>query len=333
MASRDDIVEVALPSDQNYVCGLLVTAASLAKSADKAVAISFNILDGGIHDDTFTDFEKRVRAIHPNSRFRRLKVNNADFSAFPSWSGNKMAYARLMLPRLLPEVDHVIYCDTDYIWLTDIVPLWLRRDDKIILQSVRDGCDDTIKKEEKWFEEHQLSFHSESYFCTGLLFFNLKLMREEDTLHQAFDFLASHPDVKFADQTTLNALLSSRVNLLPECWQLFSRNLRDEDIKTGCAIHFAGEVPWRKLGLWINTITDSMLIWHRFNARIHGISTWQSLRRWYGAGEIVRRRLLFHVAHISFLRNLFSYLLRLTGRGAYVTHFNVWCRPLKWKWI
>jgi len=332
-ASADNRVEVALPSDENYVCGLLVTAASMAKHMPADVTLSVNVLDGGIHDETFAAFAAKVTGLHERTEFRRLSIDESVFAAYPKWSGNRMTYARLMLAELLPDVNHVIYCDTDYIWLTDVTELWKLRDDSIILQSSQDGVPETERKERVWHEKNGFPFNPEHYFCAGLSFYNLRLFRDERIIKQVSDFLVAHSDVPFADQTAMNVLLGQRTRLLPQKWQRFSRDVTDEDIREGCAIHFAGEVPWRKLGLWINTITDSMLIWHRFNARIHGISTWQSLRRWYGGGEIVRRRLLFHVAHISFLRNLFSYLLRLTGRGAYVTHFNVWCRPLKWKWI
>ena len=333
MATVDNRVEVALPSDENYVCGLLVTAASMAKYMPSDVTLSINVLDGGIHDDTFASFMDKVRGIHERTEFRRLHIDESVFADYPKWSGNRMTYARLMLAELLPDVDHVIYCDTDYLWLTDVSELWKLRDDAVILQSSRDGAPETELRERVWCEKNGLAFDPERYFCAGLSFYNLRLFRQEQIIRQVSDFLVAHPNVPFADQTAMNVLIGQRTRLLPQKWQRFSRDLTDEELKLGCAIHFAGETPWRKLGLWITTITDSMLVWHRFNAHIHHISTWQSLRCWYGTCEIIRRRLVFHLALIPIFRNLFFYLLRHTGRGAYIADLKVWCRPLKWNGV
>lgn len=42
-----DTIHVALPSDENYVPGLTVTAASIALHADPATALHLHVLDGG----------------------------------------------------------------------------------------------------------------------------------------------------------------------------------------------------------------------------------------------------------------------------------------------
>ena len=82
MKSVDSRVEVALPSDQNYVHGLLVTAASMAAYANQNIVLSFNILDGGIANDTFREFSKRIQQIHPKTEFRRFRVNELEFAEF-----------------------------------------------------------------------------------------------------------------------------------------------------------------------------------------------------------------------------------------------------------
>ena len=329
MASRDDRVEVSFASDENFVCGLLVTAASMAKFMPKDVTLSINVLDGGIHEDTFQSFAGKIRQIHEKTEFRRLPINEETFVAYPSWTGSRMPYARWILADLLPDVDHVIYTDVDYIWFADVTELWRLRDDDIIFQSSIDGFPDTLSKERKWCERNALPFNADRYFCTGLSFCNLRRFRKEHIVKKVCDFLDVHTDVPFADQTALNVLLGDRARLLPQKWQRFSRDVTCKDLETGCAIHFAGERPWRELDHWTNTITDTMLIWHRFNAHLHGISVWRSLRRWYGALEIIRRRILFHVVSAPVLGRLFFAALRLSGRGVYEDHLKTWCRRMK----
>ena len=86
---------------------------------------------------------------------------------YPKWNGNRMAYARLLLPEALPDVDYVIYCDVDFLWLRDVAELWKCRDSQYVLQSVKD-MDDTVQKEECWFRKNGLPFNSEKYVCCGL---------------------------------------------------------------------------------------------------------------------------------------------------------------------
>lgn len=45
--TENDIIDIALASDGGYFCGLFVTACCIAKHADKAANLRFNILDGG----------------------------------------------------------------------------------------------------------------------------------------------------------------------------------------------------------------------------------------------------------------------------------------------
>lgn len=331
MATSDNRVEVALASDETYACGLLVTAASMGSHMSPDVTLAISVLDGGLRDDTFASIVEKVKGVHERTEFQRLRIDESLFAAFPEWAGNRMAYARLLLPELLPTTDHVVYCDTDYLWLTDVTELWRLRDDSVILQSSRDGASETERLESEWHKRNGFPFHPERYCCAGLSFYNLRLFRKEQVIRKIRDFLIAHPDVPFPDQTAMNVVLGERVRLLPQKWQRFSRDLANDDLAAGCAIHFAGEVPWREMGQWIYTITDSMLAWHRFNARLNGNSLWQSLRQWYGAGEIIRRRLLFHVASLPLLRTLFFALLVMARRGVYVPVFKMWCRRLAWR--
>ena len=48
-------IEIALASNEGYVCGLVVTAGSIALNANRSVSLHFNILDCGIKDATYED--------------------------------------------------------------------------------------------------------------------------------------------------------------------------------------------------------------------------------------------------------------------------------------
>lgn len=109
-----ETIEIALAANHAYFPGLLVTAVSMARATTRAVR--FWILDGGLaaHDRAL------LRDKVGNERgaaLRFVPVGEEAFEGFPEWNGgNRLAYARLMLPELLKDVETVIYCDVDFLW-------------------------------------------------------------------------------------------------------------------------------------------------------------------------------------------------------------------------
>ena len=68
-------IEIALAADGGYFCGLLVTACSIAKYADKSVALRFHILDGGISESDWHFLVEIVTRYHKGSSFNKILVD------------------------------------------------------------------------------------------------------------------------------------------------------------------------------------------------------------------------------------------------------------------
>jgi lipopolysaccharide biosynthesis glycosyltransferase len=324
---HDDPVHIALPSDQNYFCGLQATAASLACYARPDAELVFHVLDGGIRDEMFASLEELIRRLHPRSHVRRHAIDEDAFRNFPVWSGSRMTYARLLLPRLLPEARHVIYSDVDMLWLADVAELWQHRDDDVVLQSTRDGCRSTLEREGRWHARHGYPLAPDAYFCAGLTMYNLERFRAERLMEASFDFLDRHRDVPFSDQTALNVLLAGRVRLLPQRWQRLTRDVTAAELREPIVLHYAGELPWRRPGWW-DMLTDTVMLWHRFNDRLVGVRG-GSLAQHFTPWQVFYKRSLAVALYRKPLRALFYQLCRATGRGAYCQEFDVWIRDLK----
>lgn len=305
-------VEIALAADDGYFSGLFVTACSIAESACRNVPIIFNILDGGITSEHWALLERRVRELHADADFRRLPVDEQLFADYPAWNGNKMAYARLMLPTALPEVDWIVYCDVDFLWMRDIAELWAERDDSLAFIGVQDLHLPTRLSEKAWFEARGYPFDLDNYFCSGLCFMNLKAFREEGLVGRIKEVLDKHKDIQFPDQAALNIVTWGRRKLVDGRWQRFTERLTREDLEAGVVIHHAGDVPWkkRKGGRGIEFISDARLLWHRANARYLGVTTWRSLRRVFSAMEIVRKRLMVYLFRLPGTLQLTRWLLK-----------------------
>lgn len=303
-------IEIGLAADQGYFCGLLATAGSIAISAREAVELRYNILDGGICEADWAYFQERICHFHPKSSFNRIPVDENLFKDYPAWHGNKMAYARLMLPTALPQVDWIVYCDVDFTWLRDIAELWEERDDSVAFIGVQDLHLPTRLSEKKWFEERGYPFDLDNYFCSGLCFMNLKAFRAEGLVEKIWKILNKHKDIQFPDQAALNIVTWGRRKLTDGRWQRFTERMTQEDIDNGVVIHHAGDVPWKKMPRAISLLSDTRLIWHKMNAKIRGISTWASLRTYFSLGEILYHRALVYVVRCPGIRHLLKYGLR-----------------------
>ena len=256
---NSDPIEIALPSDQNYFPGLLVTMFSLAKNASQEAFLSFNILDGGIKDSSFKELEKAVLRVHAKSRIRRFTIDEQIYDQFPSFHGNRMTYVRFLLPSILSDTDFVIYADSDCLWFADIFELWQQRDKRITIKAVFDSFGD--KSEKPWFLEHHVEWHENRYFCNGLLLMNLHAFRQCRIVEKAIAFVLDNPDVQYADQTAFNAVIGDGVALLPEKWNYFTRDIGQKEVIRPIVLHYANQLPWRKAQQWTDLISPFMNAW------------------------------------------------------------------------
>ena len=255
-----EVINVALASDAGYAIGLSTAAISIAYYAAKDVALSFYFLDGGIPDSVFSRLEKTFKRLHPSVTYRRIPVDQSRFADFPPWRGNKMAYARFLLIDALKDVDHLVYCDVDFLWRRDISELWRLRDDAIPLQAVVDPLVENTK-EPQWFEEHGYRFPYGRYANSGLLLMNLKMLREENFVRQAFTLLRKHPDFLFADQETFVLLLGDRTRFLDKSWMRFTSTLTSKDFSKPIVCHFVNDVPWKSASV-VSKMRDATMAWY-----------------------------------------------------------------------
>lgn len=283
-------VDIALAADAGYYCGLFVAACSIAKYADEAAILRFNILDGGISNEDWGLLLDKVMALHQKSEFNRILVNDELFKDYPAWHGNKMAYARLMLPDVLPDVDWCIYCDVDFLWMKDVAKLWAERDDKYALVGTRDGAQWTLDREKIWFEKNGYPFDPETYFCSGLCFFNLKAFRGQGLVRKMETILKSHPDIQYPDQAALNIVTVGQTKIVDKSWQQFHQDISAKMVKEGVVIHYAGAIPWKPIKNGVGLLSDLTLLWHRMNAEARGITRWQSLRMYFSVCHILWHR-------------------------------------------
>ena len=323
-ASLDNVIEIALAANQGYAKGLFVSAASIAMNASRRHVLSFTILDGGLVDEFYDELIHKLQELHPQTVVRRFRIDESIFDRFPDLRGNKMTYARFHLPDLLPDVRHVIYCDVDTLWLTDIADLWSLRDD-CILKACNDPTVGHYKKEVDWFIRRGIEFNPEKYFNAGVLLINLDEFRNNDIVTQACKILNEDPSVVFHDQSTLNYLLWGKVVFLNDRWMKFTTLIKDGDMSQGRVLHYVNNVPWVDYG-WREDLRDTRLAWFKVLGMVSQRSLYQCLKSFWGAKRAMRILMLSFAVRAPILRQIAIVLCLFIGRKCHASFFYHYTR-------
>jgi lipopolysaccharide biosynthesis glycosyltransferase len=167
-------------------------------------------------------------------------------------------YFRLLLPKLLPQLDRVLYLDADTVARADLSALFELFDDKHPLQACRDYCGTIANPliHLPNFAAFGLSADT-PYFNSGVLLMNLRLWREEMISEKIMALGRKSPETTFfADQTAINIILKDRIGVLDPEWnaQTIHPKVLDgtwevpfvpQDLENARIVHYTSEFkPW-----------------------------------------------------------------------------------------
>jgi lipopolysaccharide biosynthesis glycosyltransferase len=220
----DNVIHIAIPATGEYRKWAEVTAAS---------AVFGSSLPVKVHYIDWTVIDRQ-----------RLEW-------LGSWHGSAIAFSRLFLAELFPDLDWIITCDADVLFRGDIAELWALRDDAVSFIAHKD-CPlpphPYTQSHYDWYKAHKMVIKDwSSYFADGLGLVNLKRWREKG--YQAeFERLAkTYNDWPSPDMMILNYVLQDDKKLLPVEWDCFSGDENaDVDWSKSGAVHFVEDTPWRR---------------------------------------------------------------------------------------
>ena len=284
----EDKIHIVMAADEAYRKGLEVAKTSMSESCAHPERLAFHLFGG---DDAFAD------------RVRR---------EFGTYKGSPMAFLRLYLGELLPDVDWVLYSDVDTVWRRDVAELWALRDESATIQWVRD-LKGTVVEFKSWCAGRGVpldGFDPARYCCSGVCLINLKRWRERDVLGRCRDFVARYGCPKYADQDILNAILGDEAALLPDCWDVL---VPSPENSPQCVLHLTG--VGRCFAAPYNGRVAQYLYWQRIARGTpfkRPLALPFYLREWMirlclpFAGAILRDRIRRHFAWRWFVRRHFA---------------------------
>ncbi len=150
-------------------------------------------------------------------------------------------YYRFLLPNLLPDLDRILYLDSDLVVDGPLRRLWETPLDGYLSAGVSDT----------WIEQFNYKYRigmakQELYINAGVILMNLDLMRKEqipDLLMQTA--LAKGRQLDYQDQDVINLVLRGRIKEVPGIYNHMASDDNSRQGRKPVIIHYNGDVkPW-----------------------------------------------------------------------------------------
>ncbi|TIW21195.1 MAG: glycosyltransferase family 8 protein [Mesorhizobium sp.] len=227
---------IVTASDNNFVPGLFLFIFSAWIHNREA---KFVVIDAGIEPASV--MELRRFCDRNGIDCQLVQADGKRISDLPTRGKllTTAAYARILIPEILPDCDKAIYLDADTLVVSDLGALWLADLGDNLVAGVVDGF---VEQEE--LDDIEMSRNE--YINSGVLVMNLVAWRREGIADRVFATVRETAKSRYLDQTALNTVVRGRVLFLGREWNFFSERYVEIERRLPKVIHYAGSAkPWR----------------------------------------------------------------------------------------
>ena len=239
--TSSDKIHIVFACDDNYAQHAGVAITSLKEQQKSGLPVHVHVLDGGISPVNL-DKLKELKDGHLD-----ITVHQGNIEEYTQYlvatCVSIAAYLRLSVERILPpEINRIIYCDCDVIFLKPIDELWNTDLGGQWLAAVRDLPH--INNKDHW---KNLGLEKpEQYFNSGIILVDLNAWRSHQVSESVKNFLKSNWNkVLFWDQDGLNAVLYKNWLPLDVTWNTITCTVHRKKMPDPHIIHYAtGFKPW-----------------------------------------------------------------------------------------
>lgn len=230
-------INVCISCDDNYSKYAGVVIASILANASSEDKLSIYILDGGFSEQHKSEILslKSIKDCEIDFVYIDQKLFE-EYAKIKTHSYVTVAtYYRLKLSSLLPNVDRIIYFDCDMVVNSSLAELFNTDMGDCLIAGVKDLNKKELKK-------------NPSYVNAGMLVFDLKNMRQDDTENKFLEWTkANAENIKVGDQTIINEVCKGRIAIVSDVWNVQSSNFTNRSSYTNNprVVHFvARKKPW-----------------------------------------------------------------------------------------
>ena len=254
-----DTLHLACAADERYApfCAAMLHSA-MQQCGDRDLIVHF-LCRSDLASEV-TDGLRDMVTQH-GARIRFHEVDDAALRKLPAISYiGSVGWYRLLLPELLPDVDRVLYVDSDTLVIDSLTPLWETDLQDYALAAVENVIERRLRDRPRSLGLPE----STPYFNCGVMLMNLDAMRVDGSHQRALD-VATNPPVtlRWPVQDALNVALAPKCRFVhprwncqnslfywPEAREVFGDATVDEAIANPAILHFEGPElakPWHYL--------------------------------------------------------------------------------------
>ena len=203
-------INIAVNFDNKYIYPFVTFLTSLLEHrADSTFYIIHTLIENNLKNDTYQKVNSVIEKFGKNySNISYYTMGNQFSRATSGKYISKVAYYRIALPSVLPNVDKCIYMDTDVINFKDLSEMYnIQLNDSEYFCGILDFAD--MKEELK-----SLRIDTDKYMNDGIVIMNLKAMRNNSIEQKLRGYVSSH-FLNHHDQTAINAICHNNFKILP----------------------------------------------------------------------------------------------------------------------
>lgn len=220
-------INVVLIVDEHGIEGAVIAIKSVLFKSNPA---AIYVVDLGM---PYSDAEK-IRKLSPKVKLvdtpNEIRAWITNFSLHGFAHVSRAAYAKLQLHRLLPDIDKVIYLDTDILVLCDLGELFAVNLGKNLVGA-------TWTAYQVQAGQVRLSLEGR-YFNSGVMLCQLDRWREESVEVEFLDwYQRNHSIMKFNDQEILNGVFDKRNFEIGKRWNVSHLEIFCGDNQIGVALN------------------------------------------------------------------------------------------------
>lgn len=200
-------VDVVLITDANYMDFTRVAIESAKKNRCPLSKYNFYVMT---MDVSAADEQALKVLADENVSVQVLPQQEADLFYIRDTHVSKTSLLKYYIPNAVPNLDKVLYIDSDILVLRDLNFIYQTNVDDVYLAAVKDPS---------WFFENthvvELNLNERGfYFNSGVMLMNLKKIREDGLIGELEDFTNNNFRT-YMDQDALNVVVGDKVKLLP----------------------------------------------------------------------------------------------------------------------
>lgn len=258
-------IDIAFTIDNNYPVFTLLAINSILKNNYSKSDYTFYIVENNVTDKNKEMMRKFVEENHQKIEFINVDTYIIDQGKnFFKFSGRitPIAFARILLPDLLPNLDKVLYLDSDILVTIDLKPLF-----ETNIKNYNAGMALNVTKDNGALDLYKFKH---GYYNSGVILMNLKKCRQDNSPQKMIEFLRKNeekfdfnkdyyddfsPNKKkksywlYPDQDLINIVWDGKIKKLPQKWNnqcIWGESIEDP-IAEGI-YHYIGSLkPWEYL--------------------------------------------------------------------------------------